>query len=116
MMDPKQLVQKLWNYCYILRDDGLSCGDYVEQLTYLLFLKMDDGRTKPPFNKPSDIPKEYNCESLKSKDGAELETHYIKTLNELRITTYAVKRSSDEVRIWMESRMRAFGEIAQISL
>jgi len=34
------IVQKLWNYCNILRDDGLSYGDYVEQLTYLLFLKM----------------------------------------------------------------------------
>jgi type I restriction enzyme M protein len=31
MSDPKQLVNKLWNYCDILRDDGLSCGDYVEQ-------------------------------------------------------------------------------------
>ena len=37
-----QLVQKLWNYCNILRDDGLSYGDYVEQLTFLLFLKMAD--------------------------------------------------------------------------
>jgi len=36
------LVQKLWNYCHILRDDGLSDGDYVGQLTYLLFLKMAD--------------------------------------------------------------------------
>jgi type I restriction enzyme M protein len=36
------LVQKLWNYCNILRDDGLSYGDYVEQLTFLLFLKMAD--------------------------------------------------------------------------
>ena len=34
------LVQKLWNYCNVLRDDGLSYGDYVEQLTFLLFLKM----------------------------------------------------------------------------
>ena len=40
MTTPQQLVQKLWNYCNILRDDGLSYGDYVEQLTYLLFLKM----------------------------------------------------------------------------
>ena len=40
MTDPKALVQKLWNYCNILRDDGLSYGDYVEQLTYLLFLKI----------------------------------------------------------------------------
>ncbi|MGB7769835.1 MAG: type I restriction-modification system subunit M N-terminal domain-containing protein, partial [Verrucomicrobiia bacterium] len=40
MSNPQQLVQKLWNYCNILRDDGLSYGDYVEQLTFLLFLKM----------------------------------------------------------------------------
>jgi len=83
MTDPKRLVQKLWNYCDILRDDGLSYGDYVEQLTYLLFLKMDDERTKPPFNKESDIPGDYNWEMLKSKDGADLEAHYIKTLREL---------------------------------
>ena len=40
------IVQKLWNYCNVLRDDGLSYGDYVEQLTYLLFLKMADEREK----------------------------------------------------------------------
>ncbi len=83
MADPKQLVQKLWNYCDILRDDGLSYGDYVEQLTFLLFLKMDDERTKAPFNKESRVPKEYNWESLTEKDGVELEAHYIKTLSEL---------------------------------
>ncbi len=83
MTDSKQLVQKLWNYCNILRDDGLSYGDYVEQLTYLLFLKMDDERTKPPFNKESDIPKKYNWQSLTEKEGAELETHYLETLREL---------------------------------
>ena len=58
MTDSKHLVQKLWNYCDILRDDGLSYGDYVEQLTFLLFLKMDDERSNPPYNKQSDIPKE----------------------------------------------------------
>ena len=42
------LVQKLWNYCNILREDGLSYGDYVEQLTFLLFLKMADEQSKPP--------------------------------------------------------------------
>jgi type I restriction enzyme M protein len=83
MTDPKQLVQKLWNYCNILRDDGLSYGDYVEQLTYLLFLKMDDERTKPPFNKKSDIPRQYSWQSLLNKDGAELEAHYIEILTEL---------------------------------
>lgn len=83
MADPKQLVAKLWNYCDILRDDGLSYGDYVEQLTFLLFLKMDDERSKPPFNKKSDIPKKYNWQSLIKEDGAELETQYIKILNQL---------------------------------
>src|SRR3989344_7737855 len=83
MTDSKYLVQKLWNYCDILRDDGLSYGDYVEQLTFLLFLKMDDERTNPPYNKKSDIPKEYNWQSLLEKEGAELEVHYIKILTEL---------------------------------
>ena len=50
-------MQKLWNYCSILRDDGLSFGDYVKQLTFLLFLKMADEQTKPPFSKVSPIPK-----------------------------------------------------------
>ena len=56
-MTANGLVQKLWNYCNILRDDGLSYGDYVEQLTFLLFLKMADEQTRPSFNKPSPIPK-----------------------------------------------------------
>jgi len=50
MSTPTALVSKLWNYCSILRDDGLSYGDYVEQLTFLLFLKMADEQSKPPFN------------------------------------------------------------------
>ena len=83
MSESKQIVNKLWNYCNILRDDGLSYGDYVEQLTYLLFLKMDDERTKPPYNKKSTIPKKYAWQSLIDKDGTELETHYIETLQEL---------------------------------
>lgn len=83
MTDPKQLVAKLWNYCNILRDDGLSYGDYVEQLTYLLFLKMDDERTKPPYKKKSDIPKKYNWQSLLDKEGSELEAQYIETLQGL---------------------------------
>ena len=72
----QQIVQKLWNYCNILRDDGLSYGDYVEQLTFLLFLKMADEQTKPPYNKPSIIPKNYDWESLLKRDGDELEIHY----------------------------------------
>ncbi|KCZ71060.1 type I restriction-modification system methyltransferase subunit [Candidatus Methanoperedens nitroreducens] len=70
------IVQRLWNYCNVLRDDGVSYGDYVEQLTYLLFLKMADEQTKPPFNKPSTIPTELDWKSLISKDGDALEVHY----------------------------------------
>ena len=70
------IVQRVWNYCNVLRDDGVSYGDYVEQLTYLLFLKMADEQTKPPFNRPSTIPKGLDWQSLLEKDGAVLDTHY----------------------------------------
>jgi type I restriction enzyme M protein len=77
------IVQRLWNYCNVLRDDGVSYGDYVEQLTYLLFLKMADEQTKPPLDKKSTIPGDYSWPTLLSKDGVELETHYIDTLKKL---------------------------------
>ena len=70
------IVAKLWNYCNVLRDDGVSYGDYVQQLTNLLFLKMADEQSKPPFNKKSTIPKGFDWDSLVSKKGDELETHY----------------------------------------
>ncbi|HEY3285157.1 MAG TPA: class I SAM-dependent DNA methyltransferase [Armatimonadota bacterium] len=78
-----QIVQKLWNYCNILRDDGLSYGDYVEQLTYLLFLKMAHERTQPPHNKPSVVPEGCDWPSLLSRDGDELEVRYRHLLEEL---------------------------------
>jgi len=83
MNDSNQLVKKLWSYCDTLRDDGLSYGDYVEQLTYLLFLKMDDERSGSLYNKKSRIPEKYNWEALLSKEGLELEKHYIETLQKL---------------------------------
>jgi type I restriction enzyme M protein len=69
------IVQRLWNYCNVLRDDGMSYGDYVEQLTYLLFLKMDDENVRV-LGKPSAIPTEYNWTSLRSLSGDDLESHY----------------------------------------
>src|SRR5438876_11201156 len=80
---PNQIVQKLWNYCNILRDDGLSYGDYVEQLIFLLFLKLADEQSRPPFNKKSPIPAKYSWPELLERDGAELEIHYRHTLEEL---------------------------------
>ena len=55
----QQIVQKLWNYCKVLRDDGLSYGDCVEQLSCLLFLKTADECSKPPFTKPSSVRNRY---------------------------------------------------------
>ncbi len=63
-MNSNGIVQKLWNYCNVLRDDGMSYGDYVEQLTYLLFLKMADERTKAPYNQKSPVPEKYSWPSL----------------------------------------------------
>ena len=78
-----RLVQKLWNYCNLLRDDGLSYGDYVEQLTYLLFLKMAHERTQPPRNESSRLPAGYDWPSLVAKSGPELEAHYLDLLQTL---------------------------------
>jgi type I restriction enzyme M protein len=77
------IVQKLWNYCNVLRDDGLSYGDYVEQLTFLLFLKMAHERTQPPWKQPSAIPKGFDWPALLSKDGDDLEAHYRRSLETL---------------------------------
>lgn len=82
-MTTASIVQRVWNYCNTLRDDGVSYGDYVEQLTYLLFLKMANEYSKPPYTREINIPKNYNWETLKNKSGAELEVHYIKILTEL---------------------------------
>ncbi len=77
------LVQRLWNYCNVLRDDGLSYGDYLEQLTYLLFLKMADEQTKSPFNAAPFIPDGLGWPSLLARDGDDLEVHYRHLLTEL---------------------------------
>jgi type I restriction enzyme M protein len=82
-MTPAAVVEKLWNYCTLLRDDGLSYGDYLEQLTYLLFLKMADEQTKPPFNRESILPALLDWPSLLERDGDALEVHYRHLLTEL---------------------------------
>ena len=82
-MSRADIVSKLWNYCHVLRDDGMSYGDYVEQLTYLLFLKMADERTKAPYNQKSPVPEKYSWPSLIKKDGDELFDHYRHTLEAL---------------------------------
>jgi type I restriction enzyme M protein len=82
-MTSNGLVQRLWSYCQVLRDDGLSYGDYLEQLTYMLFLKMADEQTKPPFSRPAFIPKGLDWASLVALDGDELEVQYRRVLTDL---------------------------------
>ncbi len=82
-MNTSTIVSKVWSYCNMLRDDGLGYGDYLEQLTYLLFLKMADEYSRPPYNRTIGIPDEYNWNSLKTRRGADLELHYSTLLREL---------------------------------
>ena len=82
-MNTAPIVSKVWSFCTILKDDGVSYGDYLEQLTYLIFLKMADEYAKPPYSRDVGIPVEFNWQSLKSKRGAELESHYVTLLREL---------------------------------
>jgi type I restriction enzyme M protein len=79
----QQIVQKLWSYCNVLRDDGLSYQQYLEQLTYLLFLKMVHEQTQEPWNRPSSVPAEFAWPSLLKRSGDELETHYRHVLESL---------------------------------
>ncbi len=82
-MTSTAIVNKVWNFCNILKDDGVSYGDYLEQLTYLLFLKMADEYSKPPYKRDTHIPEGFNWQSLRGKSGAELESHYVKLLDKL---------------------------------
>ncbi|MBR1886046.1 MAG: SAM-dependent DNA methyltransferase [Schwartzia sp.] len=77
------IISKVWGMCNPLRDDGLSYGDYLEQLTYLIFLKMADEYAKPPYKKKTGIPKGYGWADMNTLTGADLEGQYKKTLEKL---------------------------------
>src|SRR5712691_10161160 len=81
--DTQQIVSKAWNFAHVLRDEGLSYMAYTEQITFLLFLKMADEQTKPPYNRKVLVPKGYDWPSLLAKDGDELEVGYRHCLEEL---------------------------------
>ena len=82
-MNTSNLIQKVWNFCHTLRDDGVGYGDYLEQLTYLLFLKMADEYAREPYNRDTKIPKGYDWASLRTKTGEPLEAHYLAVLHQL---------------------------------
>lgn len=75
-LDKDQISWKIWNLCSILMDDWISTSDYLEQITYLIFLKMAYEKTLAPYNEKSKIPENLNWETLINKDGDELESHY----------------------------------------
>ena len=95
-MTDSSIISKIWNLANVLRDDGVGYGDYLEQITYLLFLKMADELNKPPYNKGLEFPKLKdvegkeipdgelcNWENLSGKRGAELESFYAQLLRSL---------------------------------
>jgi len=69
--------------CNPLRDDGVSYGDYLEQLTYLIFLKMSNEYSKPPYKRETGIPKGYTWSDMNTLKGVELEMQYKNTLEKL---------------------------------
>ena len=75
------IVSKVWNYAHVLKNAGVGYGDYVEQITYLLFLKLADEMTELGFDNP--IPDEFQWSELSSKSGDDLEVHYRHTLENL---------------------------------
>jgi type I restriction enzyme M protein len=81
--DSQQIVAKAWNFAHVLRDDGLSYMAYVEQITFLLFLKMADEQTRPPYNRKPIVPEGYDWTSLLAKEGDALEVHYRHVLEHL---------------------------------
>src|SRR3954464_2708950 len=80
MSDARRLVDKLWSYCHVLRDDGVGTIEYTEQLTYLLFLKMAHERAQRPLKPEQIVPEEYSWQKLLDAEGAELETTYTQIL------------------------------------
>jgi type I restriction enzyme M protein len=74
------LVDKLWSYCNVLRDDGVGVIEYTEQLTYLLFLKMAHERATRKLNPHQIVPAEYSWQKLLDSEGTELEVVYTEIL------------------------------------
>lgn len=77
------IVSKVWGMCGPLRDDGVSYGDYLEQITYLIFLKMAEEYSKPPYKRDTGIPADCTWSDMSSLKGAELEEKYKSILEKL---------------------------------
>ena len=84
-MDLAQIGKRAWSYAGVLQDARLSCFEYVEQLTLLLFLKMADQLTEPPYERKPIVPPEPGWKALLPLDSAALEDQYRTNLEKLAI-------------------------------
>lgn len=77
-MNNEEIINKLWNLCYVLRDDGVTYSQYATELTYILFLKV-----AKETDSEKEIPEKYRWDVLKSKDGLDLKKYYKELLKVL---------------------------------
>ena len=114
----QQIVAKAWNFAHVLRDEGLSYMAYTEQITFLLFLKMADEQTKPPYNRKPLVPRGYGWPSLDKAehDGEELVNHYRHILDHLSkqpgMLGHIFRRARPEGRLvlgWRRGRQQSEG-------
>lgn len=82
-LESKRIVDRAWNFATVLWQDGVSYLSYTEEISFLLFLKMTDEVTRPPYNRPALVPPDLGWPSLVSRDGMELKRHYDHVLQEL---------------------------------
>ena len=76
LADSRRLVDKIWSYCHVLRDDGVGVIEYTEQLTYLLFLKMAHERATRKLRPQQIVPEKFSWQKLLDAEGADLEVTY----------------------------------------
>jgi type I restriction-modification system DNA methylase subunit len=98
-MSTDSIISKVWGFCTTLRDDGVGYGDYLEQLTYLIFLKMADEYSRPPHNRKIGVPAEYSWPTTRrawTPSGS-------KTKASLTSTTSPTRKTSAR-RSWRTSR------------
>ena len=80
-MSASEIGNRVWNYAHVLKDDGVGYNDYLEQITYLVFLKMADERESA--GQQVRIPAKYSWARLRKLDGDDLEVQYRHTLESL---------------------------------
>lgn len=109
--DSIALVRRLWQYCNVLRDDGLSYPDYVEQLTYLLFLKMSDEQKGGP------VPEKIGWRSLVNLDADAMHQQYTRILaslgNERGMLGLIFGNARNKIRDPVKLRLLVVGLIGQ---